>query len=199
MAGMFDRYFTEDEEKQLFNTVKSRSGVLPARDYAWMRLFRATGMRVGAMSQLTVGHARAALRTGYLDLQSDIQKKGVGHRIYVTKPCGKALRDLLKVRRDMGYPETDDGGLIMSRNHQPMSIRSYQARMNYWCAVADMEIKATPHWFRHTVAKRIMKKSTAKDPRGTAQGVLGHISGRSTEIYTRPDKEDIEMAMREVC
>jgi len=213
MAGMFDRYFTEDEEKQLFSTVKSRSGLLAARDYAWMRLFRATGMRVGAMSQLTVGHARVALRTGYLDLQSDIQKKGIEHRIFVTKACRRALRDLLHIRRDMGYPETDDGGLIMSRNHKPMSIRSYQARMNYWCGKSGDSLlssgrksetvpsfpRATPHWFRHTVGKRIMKNSTAADPRGVAQGVLGHISGRSTEIYTRPDKEDIEMAMREVC
>jgi len=199
MAGMFDRYFTEAEEKQLFATVKSRSGMLAARDYAWMRLFRATGMRVGAMSQLTVGHAMAALRTGYLDLQSDIQKKGVEHRIFTTKACQKALRDLLRIRRDMGYAETADGGLIMSRNHKPMSVRSYQSRMNYWCAMADLGINASPHWFRHTVGKRIMKNSTAQDPRGVAQGVLGHISGRSTEIYTRPDKEDIEMAMREVC
>jgi len=199
MAGMFQRYFTESEEKQLFAEVKSRAGALAARDYAWMCLFRATGMRVGALSQLTVGHAKAALASGYLDLQSDIQKKGVEHRIFVTKSCGKALRALLKVRREMGYPEISDGGLIMSRNHKPMSIRSYQARMNYWCKKADMTIKATPHWFRHTVGKRIMKNSTAQDPRGVAQGVLGHISGRSTFIYTQPDKEDIEMAMREVC
>jgi len=199
MAGMFDRYFTEAEEKQLFTTVKGRSGLLPERDYAWMRLFRATGMRVGAVSQLTVGHARAALRGGYLDLQSEIQKKGIEHRIFATKACQKALRDLLRIRREMGYAATNDGGLIMSRNHKPMSIRSYQSRMNYWCAMADMGIKASPHWFRHTVGKRIMKNSTAQDPRGIAQGILGHISGRSTEIYTRPDKEDIEQVMREVC
>jgi len=199
MAGMFDRYFTEAEEKMLFKTVKSRSGVLAARDDAWMRLFRATGMRVGAMSQLTVGHARGALKTGYLDLQSDIQKKGVAHRIFTTKACQKALRDLLRIRREMGFAETSDGGLIMSRNHKPMSIRNYQMRMHTWCDMAGMNIKATPHWFRHTVGKRIMKNSTANDPRGVAQGVLGHISGRSTDIYTRPDKEDIEQAMQEVC
>ena len=199
MAGAFDRYLTEAEEKQLFATVKSRSGLLAARDYAWMRLFRATGIRVGAMSQLTVGHARAALRSDHLELESNIQKKGVEHRIFTTKACKRALRDLLRIRREMGYPETDGGGLIMSRNHKPMSIRSYQARMNYWCALAELHIKASPHWFRHTVGKRIMKNSTAQDPRGIAQGVLGHRCTRSTDVYTRPDKEDIEAAMREVC
>ena len=199
MAGSFDRYFTEAEEKQLFSTVAQFQSLLARRDLAWMRLFRATGIRVGAMAQLTVAHARQALKTDYLTLDAAIQKRDIAHRMLATKSCKKALRSLLTIRRDMGYAETDDGFLIMSRKHKSMSVRSFQSRLTHWCHVAGLDIPASPHWFRHTVAKRIMKNSTSKDPRGVAQGVLGHISGRSTEIYTRPDKEEIEQTLREVC
>jgi len=199
MTGAFTRYLTESEERKLFAAVRARSGVLAARDDAWMRLLRATGMRVGALSRLTCAHARNALHSGYLALEPEIQKKGVGHRILVTKRCGKALRDLLRIRREMGHAERPDAPLIVSRNHRALSVRSFQSRMAVWRKVAGLDGAVSPHWFRHTVAKRIMKSSTAADPRGVAQGVLGHKSARSTLVYTMPDKEDIEEAMREVC
>lgn len=198
-TGAFTRYLTEAEEKQLFAAVKSRSGTLAERDHAWMRLLRATGMRVGALAALTCSHARDALRIGYLDLEPSIQKRQVGHRILVTTRCRRALQDLLRIRREMGHSESADAPLICSRNHRAMSVRSYQARMAMWRDVAGLHVDASPHWFRHTVAKRLMKKSTAADPRGIVQGALGHRSGRSTLIYTMPDREEVDEAMREVC
>ncbi len=198
-AGTFERYLTEAEERKLFAAVKSRSGILAERDHAWMRLLRATAMRVGALSKLTCGHAREALRSGYLELEPAIQKRKVGHRILVTKKCRKALQDLLRIRRELGHPETPDAPLIMSRNHKGMSVRSFQARMQMWREAAGLDVAASPHWWRHTVAKRLMKQSTAADPRGVVQGVLGHKNPNSTAVYTRPDRDDIDDAMQEVC
>ncbi len=79
-----------------------------------------------------------------------------------------------------------------------MSIRSFQERVTHWCQVARLEVMVSPHWFRHTLAKRIMKNSTAQDPRGVVQGALCQKSINSTSIYTLPDREDIEQAMEEV-
>ena len=198
-TGTFHRYMTEAEEKLLFSTVKQTAGIYAERDHAWMRLLRATGIRVGALSQLTCHHARQALATGHLQLGADIQKGEVAHTLFVTKAANKALRDLLRLRKTMGHGELPDAPLILSRNHNGLSIRSFQSRLQMWRGKAGLISDVTPHWFRHTVAKRIMKNSTAQDPRGVVQGVLGHKSSRSTSIYTQPDKEDVEDAMRQVC
>jgi len=199
MTGAFDRYLTESEEKKLFKMVRSVSGHLAARDDAWMRLLRYTGMRVGALSQLTCGHAKRAIATAHLDLEKEIQKKKVPHRIFVTKDCEKALRDLLRIRKAMGYAEQMDAPLIISKKKNALSIRSFQSRMAFWREAAGLIGNVSPHWFRHTVAKRIMQNSTAADPRGVVRGILGHTDPRSTEAYTMVDREDVEAAMREVC
>jgi len=194
----FSRYLTEREEKALFKAVKDTSGLYAERDLAWMRLLRATGMRVGETSLLTCGHARDALRNDHLELQSDIRKKKVAHTIFCTGKCKRALRDLLRIRRDLGHAEDADAPLIMSRNGKGMSIRSFQSRLAIWRDKAGLE-GVTPHWFRHTVAKRIMKNSTSRDPRGVVQSVLGHKAASSTDVYTRTDKEDVVESMKEVC
>ncbi|NBC23229.1 MAG: tyrosine-type recombinase/integrase [Gammaproteobacteria bacterium] len=110
-----------------------------------------------------------------------------------------ALRSLLKIRRDMGFAEADDAPLIVSRNHRGLSVRSFQARMRKWCQSAGLPVHATPHWFRHTLAMRLMRNSTAADPRGVVQGALGHRDINSTAVYTRPSREDVDRAMQEVA
>ena len=193
----FRRYLTREEERLLFGAVARIASPLARRDHGWMRLMRYTGIRVGAASQLTCRHAREALKSEYLELEPAIQKRKQGHRVFITRPARRALQDLLKVRREMGYIEADAAPLIMSRNHCGMSIRSFQARMRQWCREAGLDASATPHWLRHTLAKRMMKQSTAMDPRGVVKSALGHRSIASTSIYTEPDKEDVEQAMQE--
>ncbi|EGV50025.1 tyrosine-type recombinase/integrase [Candidatus Endoriftia persephone] len=195
---VFERYLKEGEERQLFQTVNQFKSVLARRDYAWMRFMRQTGIRVETMAGLSVGDATAALRDRYLILRPEITKRSQGGKVFLTNKARRALRDLLQIRREMGYPESADLPLVYSRKHKRMSIRSYQDRMRHWCRAAGLEVKASPHWFRHTLAKRLMKNSTAKDPRGVVQGALNQRDPRSTAVYTLPDREDIEDAMEEV-
>ena len=61
-----------------------------------------------------------------------------------------------------------------------------------------LKVPVSPHWFRHTLAKRMMKHSTSRDPRGVVQSVLQHRSIDSTLVYTRPDREEVERALSEV-
>jgi len=193
----FSRYLIPSEERQLLLTVRQRSGVLARRDHAWMRLLRQTGIRVGTLAGLTVRHAQEALRTGYLTYEPAIAKKKRGGRVFINKKARVALKDLLSVRRAMGYAQDPDAPLVMSRNHKGLSVRSYQDRMQHWRIEAGLPVDASPHWWRHTLGKRIMKNSTAEDPRGVAQAVLNHADMRSTMIYTKPDREEVEQSMEE--
>ncbi|MDP1007322.1 tyrosine-type recombinase/integrase, partial [Klebsiella pneumoniae] len=88
-------------------------------------------------------------------------KRKQAHTVHVNKAAAKALRDLLKIRREMGHPESDDAPLIVSRNHRGLSVRSFQSRMKKWVQSAGLPVSATPHWFRHTLAMRLMRNSSA--------------------------------------
>jgi len=194
----FNRYLTQAEERALFRCVKDHAGPLAARDYQWMRLARNTGLRVGSLAGLTVMDARLALASKHMAIRSDIAKRKQAHTVHLNKHARAALVALLKIRRELGHPETDSAPLIMSRNKNGLSIRSFQARMRYWAKKADLPVQATPHWFRHTLAMRLMKNSTAQDPRGVVQGALGHRDINSTAVYTRPSREDVALALDEV-
>jgi len=195
MANVFTRYLTAAEERQLFKAVGQYADPLARRDHAWMRALRYTGVRVRAFSRLTVLDANQALRTGYLQLSAEIQKGSRAHTVYLTRKARVAFRDLLRVRRDMGHAPVDDAPLVMSRNHRPLSVRSYQVRMQHWCQLAGLDVQASPHWWRHTLAKRLIARSEARDPLGIVQGALGHRSRNSTAVYVLPDREDVELAM----
>lgn len=198
MRRVFERYLRPEEERQLFKTIAQYADLQSQRDLVWMRFMRQTGIRVATMAGLNVSDAREAMTTHYLTLRPEITKGEHGGKIFVTKRGRAALRQLLRIRRQQGHAEQMDAPLVMSRKHQRMSIRAYQQRMQHWGKVAGLSVKASPHWWRHTLAKRIMKCSTAQDPRGVAQVMLNHADIKSTAVYTLPDREDVEQALEEV-
>lgn len=197
MEPVFVRYLSEAEEKRLFDHVGALRDLLARRDHAWMRLLRHTGIRIGAVAGLTVDDAREALRDQYLPLDPEHAKRRKGGRVFCNDEARKALRDLLAIRREQGHPEIGAQPLIMSRNHRGLSVRSFQARMALWCRAAGLDVQATPHWFRHTLAKRIMRRSSARNPLHIVQGVLGHASPSTSLVYAGPDREEMEQAMQE--
>lgn len=196
---VFERYLTITEERKLSRTVAQFADVYARRDAAWMKLLRQTGIRVGSLAGLTVGEARQALRTHYLDVSDAHAKGGHGYSVFATKPARRALQALLAIRRELGHALATDEPLIVSRHRRGLSVRSFQARLQKWRREAGLPVDASPHWFRHTLAKRVLEQSTA--PPASAlrivQLALGHRNSRSTEIYTLPCREDLETALEE--
>ena len=194
------KYLTEEEQKLLLSTVKQYRDVLARRDYACMRLLKDTGFRIGEFTLMTVNSALMALKVGYIHIPREHRKgKKSHHDKYVTEPVREALIDLLDIRREMGYTETDgDVPLVMSRKHGGMTVRAYQQRVAHWAKEAGIPGNVSPHWFRHTRAMNIMRKSHSKDPRSIVQAELGHSSIQSSGIYTGISKEDLIKALEEI-
>jgi site-specific recombinase XerC len=192
---VFERYLTPAEERQLLRTLAQYADVLARRDHAWMRWMRHTGIRVAAASRFTCGDAREALAAGEQVVRGE--KGGRTTRIPLRKGGRRALQDLLRLRREMGQIEDPEAPLVVSRRGAALSVRSYQARMREWCKAAGLSAEASPHWLRHTLAKRVMANSTARDPRGVVMALLNHSSITSTSVYTMPDREEIERALDE--
>lgn len=195
--AVFERYLTEAEEKQLFGYVDQFKGPLAARDAAWMRLMRYTGLRVASVAGLTVADAKTALSTGHLVARDECAKGQRGYQVSCNSKARKALNDLLRVRREMGFAPIADEPLIVTFRGGGMSVRSFQARMAEWRKESGLPVAASPHWFRHTLAKRVIAQSTARDPMGVVQAALGHTCRQSTAIYSLPDREEVAAALEE--
>ena len=194
---IFERYLRESEERQLLATVRRVDCVLAKRDAAWMLLMRNTGVRVCVVAGLTVADARDALCTQYLKIRAEINKGDSSHRLLVTKQIATTLQELLRIRKRMGHAEHPDAPLVMSRQlGKGLSIRSMQHRMRHWVKAAGLPVAASPHWWRHTLAKRAMAASESSNPQAVVQHLLGHKHRASTEIYTQPDRDDIEETLR---
>lgn len=199
MSVVMRRYLTEGEQQLLLKTINQFAAVHARRDSAWIRLLLHSGMRVGEFSVMSVGDAEAALNTGYIFIPKERRKgRHLDLSVFVTQPLRQALQDLLAIRREMGSVFFPTAPLVISRKHQGMTIRAYQQRVAYWAIKAALHLPASPHWFRHTRAMNIMRRTTSHDPRGVVQAALGHASISSTAVYTKLSREDLEAALIEV-
>lgn len=196
---VFERYLTEPEERALLRTLARVDCPLAKRDLSWIRLLRHTGIRLGTLCGLTLADAREALRTEHLRVRDAIAKGGRGYTVFLVKAAQRAIRDALDLRRAMGLPLQDDAPLYGSRRGGPLSPRSAQLRLTAWAAEAGLRPGVSPHWLRHTLAKRVMARSTARDPRGVVQVALGQSDARATQVYTLPDLEEVQASLREAA
>lgn len=197
--SQFYRYLTPTEVKTLRKTLKSTTGVEAARDLAWINLMLATGIRVGALSQYTVGDAIEALRRQRFVIRGDINKRGTRCDNLLTREAEQCLKDLLNIREDMGGDNRQHDEMLIigtrgSKAKQGMTPRTYQMALKKWAYAADLSCasQVSPHWLRHTLGKEIMRQSTAKNPLQIVQAVFGHKDLNSTGVYTRPDKEMVD-------
>lgn len=197
-----DRYFTEDEQARLLKHLKESAcrDIYGRRDDAAIRALIHSGLRIGEFLQITVGQALEALRTDYLFVPREHRKgKKKDHQVFVTDALQQDLRDLLKVRHEQLPADCrEDDALVISRLGSGITVRSFELRFKEHARAARLPADASPHWLRHTRAMNIMRRSTAKDPRGIAQRALGHASIRSTGIYTATPREEVEAALAEI-
>ena len=197
---VISKYLTEAEQRKLLSRIGQCAAVLARRDYAWISLLRDTGLRINEFRLTDVGDARAALRDGRLFIPKEHRKGGKrDHDVLVTEPVRTSLSRLLAICAEMSHctePALEDHEpLVISRKGMRLSVRSFENRLKIWCKAAGVTT-ATPHWLRHTRAMNIMRRSTHKDPRGIVQVALGHADIRSTGIYTKPSREDVDRELQ---
>lgn len=200
-ANMMRRYLTEDEQARLFKTIGNTAGRRARRDYQALKLMRDTGMRANEFVLISVHAAEAALETNYLYVPKQHRKGGKhDHTVLVTSPIRDALRALIEIHAALmeGALPDPERPLLLSRLKRGMSVRALELRVAYWAKRAGLPPGVSPHWFRHTRAMNIMRRSTARDPRGVVQGALGHATIASSAVYTQLSREEFEAALHEV-
>lgn len=213
MAESMQHSFTVAEEKALFAELRKYKCVDAERDLYWMMLARYTARRVETLHLMDVDDACYALDTGYLDIASEKQKGGKAgsargldksQSIYLVDKARTALLGLLKVRKQMikrsKFDDFDEKALILSKKRSRMSIRMMQERMKMWCKRAGVPA-GTPHWWRHTWAVRRLQNAAGSNDKALReiQDVLGHKFITTTQIYTKPNRDDLRTSMMEAA
>jgi len=142
------------------------------RDAALIDLLISTGIRIGEASAITLDDIIYSERTVL------IHGKGRKQRlIYISSPVTwERLKTLIKERK-----KVNGSYLFVNNNGMQISIHGIEDIYKKYTKKAQINIKSTPHYLRHTFATNLL--ANGADLR-SVQEILGHASVATTQIYT---------------
>lgn len=148
-----------------------------ARDMLILAVLAGSGLRVSELISLTREMVDLRKR------QFTIRGKGSKVRIaFLTKQASELLLEYLDLRLDSALPLF----ISLSRNSygEALSRNAVEAIVRKYAQYAGIPKKVTPHTLRHSFATMILHRGG--DIR-SVQGLLGHSSIVTTQIYTHVD------------
>ncbi len=142
------------------------------RDAALIDLLVSTGIRIGEAAAITLDDIIYSERTVL------IHGKGRKQRlIYISSPITwERLKTLIKERKKINGHH-----LFVNNNEMQISIHGIEDIYKKYTRKAQINIKSTPHYLRHTFATNLL--ANGADLR-SVQEILGHASVATTQIYT---------------
>ena len=159
------------------------------RDRAVLELLYATGMRVGELCALQIGH---------VDLRADLARvhgKGGKERLVpFGEPARLALREYLARGRPAMLPGAGNERaaasaprpLFFNRRGRPMTPRDVRGMIQGYRAGAGLPDGTSPHTLRHSFATHLLEGGA--DLR-SVQELLGHVALTTTQTYTHVSNE----------
>ena len=185
------RIIQPSHTRQMLACIRPRSP-FGARDHALIRLFSQTGLRVSEMVGLDVGHVfyDGAARH-QLDLPAAACK---GHRsrvIPLNDSARQAIQDLVDFLVMRGFQAQPDSPLLQDRRHRRLPVREVQRLVQTHRQAAGLDIRATPHSFRHGFATQLASKVSLR----IVQQLLGHRFLASTETYLHNQPDQLTQAV----
>lgn len=190
------RALSPEEQRRIVAAADGQRDLFARRDAAWMKALLASGCRVTEFSLITVADAEAAIQIRRLVIPAEHRKGGTrAHVVLVTAALMEALQDLLAVHREMSPGGQGSAPLVINKYGHRLSVRSFQKRVAYWAERAGIPRSVSPHWFRHSLAFNIMRRSEAQDPRQVVKAHFGHVDIRTSGEYTQPTEAEVLAAL----
>lgn len=160
---------------EVFDLIKAADGAEPLtiRDCAILELFYSSGLRVGELAGLDVGH---------LDLREGLVRvRGKGDKERIV-PLGRPARQAIgRYLAERGAPDRDQP-LFLNYRGGRLSARSIERNLKKWLLRAGILKNASPHALRHSFATHLLDGGA--DLRAI-QELLGHASLSTTQKYTQ--------------
>jgi len=150
------------------------------------------GLRVSEVCQLTIGDLLIAGEPKRnLELTSEITKGAKPRNVPLTTRLRKAIQDHPRWPEYSLRGYNDDYVFYCSRKEDHLTTRALQIIVNK-ISLKAIGRKIHPHVLRHTFATRLMRQA----PMRVVQELLGHANLQSTQIYTHPNNDDLEKAIK---
>ncbi len=92
----------------------------------------------------------------------------------------QAVLDLVHFNRSRGFAVAGESPLLVTRCHRRLPTRSLRDHIQRYRERADLDVRCSPHTFRHTFASRLAGVA----PLPVVQVALGHARLSSTQVYT---------------
>lgn len=179
-------YLSLDQSKKLLGSMDEKDDNYK-RDYAILVVFLNTGLRISELRMIKIDKIRDNILT--------VIGKGNKERdVPLNNLCLKAISDYMTIRDDSKCMIENKGYLFLSRNHRPISKTMIELVVKKYVENAGLSgNKFTPHKLRHT-ASTLMYKYGKVDI-VALQGILGHESIKTTQIYTHCDDQQLQNAV----
>ena len=184
------RIIKHDTTRQLLGVISPRSP-FGARDHALIRLFTHTGLRVAEMTGLDVGHVFDQAPRHWLDLPASICKGNRSRRIPLSETARQAIQDLVDFLRMRGFQADAHSPLLQDRRHRRLPIREVQRLVQAYREKAGLDLRVTPHTFRHSWASQLALHNSVR----VVQQLLGHRFLASSEVYLHTQPAQLEEAV----
>jgi site-specific recombinase XerD len=184
---------SKSEVRQILDVIDLESP-FGRRDYLLILFLYHTGLRVGECSGLVMhlvavdGQPRQ-----YLHLLASICKGSRGRVVPLNRVAQACIRKMIAFNTARGFSTAPAAPLFQNRCHGPLSVRSIQQLVQGYRELAGLDLRATPHTFRHSHASHLVANGV---PTVHVQKVLGHRHLSSTQVYTHVSKEQLLASAR---
>lgn len=179
---------TWDEFRELRRYLQTRNPSMAlAANLGWY-----AGLRVTEMTRLTwTNFTDLNTLTRRLNLTADMTKNHTPRTLPVALPLAKQLLTHEQGQISLLNSTTPDDPVLTHRNgKKPLTSRAIQKAFTKAARRANLG-RLTPHTLRHTFATNLLKVSSTR----LVQLALGHKSITTTELYTHPTIDEMELAM----
>ncbi len=162
------------------------------RNYLAGLLMLDAGIRVGELVQLKVSDLIILGRPAdALTVRADIAKLHLERTVPLTARTKEAVKQCFVHRWTRFEYPMNCFCLSSVEGRKKMTVRQVE-RIVLAAGMWSLKRRVTPHMLRHTYATRLMRVTNAR----VVQQLLGHKCLSSTQIYTHPDRDDLENAVK---
>ena len=177
-----------------------RDCMLSRRDRAILEFFLSTGCRVAEVGNVKVKDLDMTNKTLLVIGKGNKERK----REDFTERCKRAILNYLREREEQGIISeylfcSSKAPNKKSNNTEPykkLNNRGYQVIVNKMQKMANIEMRITPHTFRHTMATFALRSGMAPE---CIQQILGHNDVALTlRVYAKVAQTEVEHSYRKL-
>ena len=180
----FLAHFYRQDKSRVLNELRVRNRLI-------VLLMLDAGLRVGEVIQLTVGDLHIlGSPVGMIHLRPELTKTKTERSIPVTVRLHDAIQEMFLTVWQSCRMEPWVKAFLSATHGYGLTARRIQ-QMTKTAGIITISRPVHPHMLRHTFATRLMSKCSIR----VVQQLLGHASLSSTQVYTHPNTQDLQMAI----